>query len=320
MSFACVATLGPSSFQLAGRLREAGASAFRLNAAHMRLADIEQAIRTVRSDAGEIPLVLDIQGAKMRIGAVRPRTIGPGSEVIFVLAAQRHEHVPVPHPQLFSQVRRGDTLSADDGRLQFEVTEATPDTILTRSLKGGVLRPRKGINVAEHPIVLSDLNPDDQQVCLLAQFFPAVSCAVSFVTDGREAEWVRRRLPGRKVIGKIERGEAISKLAAISEKFDALWVCRGDLGSQLGSAAMARFVGRFNPRSVAKPVLMAGQVLEHLTRHSEPTRSEVCHLHDLLGRGYSGIVLSDETAIGKQPVLAVRTATSLIREFREGEE
>jgi pyruvate kinase len=79
---------------------------------------------------------------------------------------------------------------------------------------------------------------------------------------------------------------------------------------------MARWVGSLHPAELRIPVLMAGQVLEHLTSHSEPTRSEVCHLFDLIERGYSGVVLSDETAVGHDPEQAVRTAATLLREFR----
>ena len=91
-------------------------------------------------------------------------------------------------------------------------------------------------------------------------------------------------------------------------------MCRGDLGEQLGPGALGRFVGSLSPAHFRCPVLMAGQVLEHLTAHA---RSEVCHLHDLLARGYAGIVLSDETAIGARPAHAVGQAAALVRAFRE---
>jgi pyruvate kinase len=117
------------------------------------------------------------------------------------------------------------------------------------------------------------------------------------------------------VLTKIERSEAISHLGQISEQFDSLWVCRGDLGAQIGLPRMAAWVSSLVPRSLSRPVWMAGQVLEHLTAHPEPTRSEVCHLCDLISRGYAGIVLSDETAIGENPVQAVKVAASLVRDF-----
>ena len=119
------------------------------------------------------------------------------------------------------------------------------------------------------------------------------------------------------VVAKVERLEAVDALADIAGRVDAVWVCRGDLGEQLGPGALARFVGSLSPADLPCPVLMAGQVLEHLTEHAEPTRSEVCHLYDLVARGYAGIVLSDETAIGEHPARAVRQAAALVRAFRD---
>jgi pyruvate kinase len=117
------------------------------------------------------------------------------------------------------------------------------------------------------------------------------------------------------VAAKIERREAAHAIASIAGRVDAIWICRGDLGVQLGAPGLARFVASLRPSAFRVPVLMAGQVLEHLTRHRQPTRSEVCHLFDLADRGYRGFVLSDETAIGDDPLNAVETATSLLRAF-----
>ena len=130
---------------------------------------------------------------------------------------------------------------------------------------------------------------------------------------GEEAEWVRSQAPGVLVIGKIEREESLRALPALAQRTDAVWVCRGDLGAQLGPARLAREVAAISPGACGAPLLMAGQVLQHLLDHDEPTRSEVCHLHDLLARGYAGIVLSDETAIGRDPIRAVRTASTLLQ-------
>jgi pyruvate kinase len=102
----------------------------------------------------------------------------------------------------------------------------------------------------------------------------------------------------------------------IARSVDALWICRGDLAAQLGQIPMARWVSGFRPAAGGCPVLMAGQVLHHMTKSGEPTRAEVCNLYDLLSRGYSGFVLSDETAIGADPVRAVRTLRSLLAEIR----
>jgi len=94
--------------------------------------------------------------------------------------------------------------------------------------------------------------------------------------DGTEAEWLRRRSPGSTLIGKVERREATVHLEAITRSVDTVWICRGDLGAQLGPVFMARWIASYDPSGACVPVIMAGQVLEHMTAHPEPTRSEVC--------------------------------------------
>jgi pyruvate kinase len=215
-------------------------------------------------------------------------------------------------------LKPGDTLRIDDDKLRFRVLRKERRSALARAERAGTLQPRKGINVVEHPVTLEDLSERDRRAVALAARFAGVRCAISFVADGTEARWVHARLPERPVIGKVERAEAVGAIHRLAVNFDELWICRGDLGAQLGSPSMARFVGRLDPVALGKPVLMAGQTLEHLTSHPEPTRSEVCHLFDLIARGYSGIVLSDETAIGRDPAGAVRTAAGLLRAFDSG--
>ena len=126
---------------------------------------------------------------------------------------------------------------------------------------------------------------------------------------------IRSLAPELHLVAKVERQEAIDHLPALYGAADELWICRGDLGAQLGIGSLARWLHRFVPRNGAKPTLIAGQVLEHLTHHASPTRSEVCHLFDLLSRGYAGVVLSDETAVGRDPIQATTTCADLLRDL-----
>jgi pyruvate kinase len=301
---------------LIGALVEAGATAFRLNTSHMSTAEVGSALQAVRAKAPDLPVVVDLQGAKMRFGQFPGRTVAPNERLRFVLQASSVGELALPHPELFAGVRSGDTLSADDGRLTFRVLQVGVDSMEALALRSGLLQPRKGVNLVEHPVELNDLTPADLEVVRLASAEHNVSFAYSFMKDGREVGWIKHHAPERAVIGKIERQEAVQELEAIAGRADALWICRGDLGAQLGVAALARFVAELDPGKVTCPVLMAGQVLEHLTRHPEPTRSEVCHLYDLWSRGYAGIVLSDETAIGEDPKRAVAHAAALAQGFK----
>ena len=309
-----VATLGPASFHRIPELAAAGATAFRLNASHLGPDEIAAVLAAIRLASAGAPVVIDLQGAKMRIALERPREVAAGEAVAF--SPDPGSDICVPHPELFVQASVGDTLSVDDGRVRFEVVQVGAARIVARAIVAGRLLPNKGLNVEQHPIRLKGLTGRDAAACRLAARESADALACSFMIDGEEAAWLRALAPRCRVIGKVERAEATVRLDAIARKVDAVWICRGDLGAQLGSAGLARFVASVEPSRLPVPVLMAGQVLEHLTGCADPTRSEVCHLFDLFARGYAGVVLSDETAIGCDPVHAVATAGGLLASFR----
>lgn len=313
MTHLLVATLGPASFGLAGELVAAGATSLRLNASHMAPAEVRAAIERVRAVTGA-PIVVDLQGAKMRLGAFAERAIAPGDAV--ALGAGEGA-IPLPHPELLAGARVGDTLSLDDDRVRLAVERVAAGRIEARVLAGEALRANKGVCVVDRAVEVGDLGPRDVAHVEAARAFPGVGFAVSFMTDGHEAAWVRGRAPGCPVVGKVERQAAIDALDAVAASVDEVWICRGDLGAQLGVAALARWLSAYRPAAGAR-VLLAGQVLEHLTAHATPTRSEVCHLADVIARGYAGIVLSDETAIGRDPVHAARVAAGLLRALSRG--
>lgn len=251
----------------------------------------------------------------MRLGEFAELPVRAGAAVRFSLTGSGPA-IPLPHAEIFAAVSVGQTLGCDDDRLRFRVTAAGGDSLDVVVLSDGTLRPRKGINIVEHPIILHDIGSADLACMRATAPLGRVGFAFSFMRDGSEADWIRRRAPDCKIIGKIERREAAVSADRIAHAVDEIWICRGDLGAQVGAAAMARWISSYEPRSVPCPVFMAGQVLEHLTQHTSPTRSEVCHLYDLVSRGYAGFVLSDETAIGMDPVGAVRSLHNLLAEFQ----
>jgi pyruvate kinase len=309
-----VATVGPASIDRGNDLLQAGATAVRLNASHMSPPDLKMAAATIRAAAPACPIVVDLQGAKMRLGDLPEMPVRAGDHVTFVLE-ESHGGVLLPHPQIFLSVRRGETLSIDDGTVRMRVVSITADNLVAECLSNGAIQGRKGVNVLEHPVELTDLSPADAAHVAAMAGVDNVAFAFSFMKTGAEAGWIRARAPDSQVIGKVERSEACQSLAHIGETVDAIWICRGDLGAQIGPAKLAKFVADLRPREQPVPVLMAGQVLEHLVRHAEPTRSEVCHLYDLLARGYAGVVLSAETALGDDPVRATTTAATLLRDL-----
>jgi len=309
-----VVTIGPASTALVPQLAESGATGFRLNASHLDPAGLSDALTRIGSACPGAQVVVDLQGAKMRVELPESRDITAGQVLRFSISDRGD--VQVPHEEFFRQARVGDTLSVDDGRLRFDVLRTELEALEGRSLSAGRLLPRKGVNLEQHPVRLEGLTARDADMCRVAARHHVSALAFSFMADGTEAAWLRVISPGCRVIGKVERAEATARFDEIAARVDAAWVCRGDLGAQIGLEALARFVGALDPPRYRIPMLMAGQVLEHLTDHADATRTEVCHLFDLVARGFAGIVLSDETAIGRDPVHAVATAATLLAAFR----
>jgi pyruvate kinase len=312
-----VATLGPACKGREAELAAAGATQFRINASHLSASGLQKYIQGARRQAPEVAIVVDLQGAKMRLGDFEPRAV-LRTEVLRLVLAQTPvgTEVPLPHPEAFRSLCPGDQISIDDGRIRATVLEVAAEHIVCEVQNDGLIRPRKGFNRAEHPVMLDDVTPQD---LILAQAAVEAGCssfALSFVADGRECDWLRRHLGGVQVAAKIERRDALAQLSQIARVADSLWICRGDLGAQLGAHALGLAVASVHPHELGAEVWMAGQVFEHLTAHRDTTRSEICHLYDLVSRGYAGIVLSDETAIGIDPVNAVRSARALLNASR----
>ncbi len=308
MSLSVVMTLGPSSEPEPVLRRLAStANAFRLNAAHMTLPALEAwllRLDRLRKAIPELSATVDLQGGKMRLGALPVLDRLPPTVTLRLAAESEGPPVlPVPHPELFDAVAVGEQLTLNDGRVWLEVLRVDGPQLTARVVRNGPLCGFKGINRPAHPISCRALTPDDARRVELAGKFPFVGFAFSFVHDGHEGALLAAVTGGRRV-AKLECPEALTHLPAIAAAFDELWLARGDLGEQAGLARLGplqtEFEGAFG--ALGKPVLLGGQVLEHMTTFPQPTRSEVVHLHDLDRRGWTWIVLSDETAIGKHPV------------------
>lgn len=315
-----VATLGPASADPAciAALMQ-GAARLRLNASHLDAEGLRRWLQTVarlRDQHGlDTPVVIDLQGAKMRVGQLAARDRLP-EQVELRLGAGPFENpavVPVPHPRLFAALRPGEVLSLNDDRVQLRVTRVAPDRVAATVTRNGPLSARKGINRTAHPVGCQALTEADEAALAVGGAFDFVQFAFSFVHTGAEAALLRGRTAAR-LVAKIERPEALAHLEAIDRQFDEIWLCRGDLGAQAGLHRLGALQRQFTEAIPALrcPALLAGQVLEHMTRQPLPTRSEVAHLYDVARAGYAGVVLSDETAIGAHPARVVQIAAALL--------
>ena len=295
-----------------------GVTAFRINTSHLDLDRIliwlEQLSVFCAGYELQIPLILDLQGSKWRIGQIESQILAPDEEIelIFAEASQQTSRIPVPHVDFFRAAPlSSNQIALSDAKVILRREESGPDWLKARVIQGGELSARKGITFVDSDYRNERLTDKDRKIVETTRDIPAIQYAISYLKDAEEM--IRYReifgscLP---LIAKIERPNALKDAFHVSASANTLWLCRGDLGAELGPAGMARAVSDFTREieTIPTPVLMAGQVLEHVSVSPQPTRTEVCYLLDCLVSGYSGFVLSDETAIGQFPVQSCATA------------
>lgn len=320
MTYDIIATLGPSSAceDLWQDMIAAGATQFRLNSSHLSVSELVAWIERLRVffdlRKQSLPVVVDLQGSKWRLGQLPSTELRSGQHVKLIHAADclAPGVLPVPHSDFFTAAPNSSReLRLNDARVLLEIDEIGPDFIQARVNQGGPIAAHKGITFAESSFRAEGLGEKDQAILTATQQYPFVRYAISYVKNAAEMATYRKRIGATTyLIAKLERDSALQESATIALEADELWLCRGDLGAELGTAAMAKASYRFSEtvHDHSIPVMLAGQVLEHMTEKSAPTRSEVVILYGALVQGYQGFVLSDEIAIGKYPVESCRTA------------
>jgi pyruvate kinase len=320
MNYKIIATLGPSSSAESTwkEMLAVGVTAFRLNTSHLSLEQLptwlEETERFFSKLETRPRLILDLQGSKWRLGEIAARELINGESVELVLGSQseRRNALPVPHPDFFQAVgmSTGEVI-LNDAKARLVIEQAGQESLSARVIQGGPVAANKGITLAASKYRKEALNEKDRAILEQTRGLAGICYAISYVKDAAEMANYRS-LCGSAVslAAKLERETAIAEASLIAQSADELWLCRGDLGAELGEACMAEAVYRLSARlsDFSIPVFLAGQVLEHMVAHPAPTRSEVCYIYEALQKGFSGLVLSDETAIGRYPVESCRAA------------
>jgi pyruvate kinase len=319
MAYEIIATLGPSSGEPAiwEAMLKAGASAFRLNTSHLALPQLAgwlDRLQPFLAARPGIPLVLDLQGSKWRVGQFQAFDLVSGQRVELVYAGTSSQTgaLPVPHADFFqaAALSTGEIV-LNDAKIRLQVEACGPDWIQARVLQGGTISAHKGITYTASDFRSESISAKDQAIFEQTRTVETIRYAISYIKDAEEMARYRAFFgKAAYLAAKIERRPAVDEPEQVSAFADELWLCRGDLGAELGLVGMAEAVHHFAavPSALPKPVILAGQVLEHMVDHSTPTRSEVTYLYDSLVQAYRGVVLSDETAVGRYPVEACRVA------------
>ena len=318
-----VATLGPASRdpQVLTRMIDAGLDVVRLNFSHGTSAEHRQQVELVRilaRKAGRaIGVLMDLQGPKIRIGRFRDGkvTLVPGAR--FILDAEAEigdEHrVGLDYRDLPNDVRPGDTLLLDDGRIVLRVESVEGPRIICIVEQGGVLSNNKGINRRGGGLSAPALTEKDMHDIEIAAELKADFLAVSFPRSGSDIKWARdlmERAGGRAfVIAKIERAEAVPALDEILDASDGIMVARGDLAVEVGDAVVPALQKRMirRAREKNKVTITATQMMESMINSPIPTRAEVSDVANAVLDGTDAVMLSAETATGHYPAETVAT-------------
>jgi pyruvate kinase len=299
-----IATVGPAQDPPGAleRLLDAGIDVLRLNLSHA--SPRQQAVRVNRARAhrSDVAVLVDLAGPKLRLGDL-PKEIEIAAGETVTLGSGG---VPVGDPSLFARVRPGDPVYVADGTIALEATAVAADRVTCRVRVGGTLRARKGINLPRDTSLLPVLTDKDRadlsELDLLAPDF----IAVSYVRNEQDLADVRRltRLP---LIAKIEKQQALERIDAILAASDAIMVARGDLGVEIPiervPAAQKRLILAAN--RAGRPVITATQMLMSMVSSPLPTRAEVTDVANAVLDGTDAVMLSEETAVGHDPVAAV---------------
>ena len=316
-----VATLGPatSSYEMIKQLVDAGASMFRLNTSHGseegHAANIET-IRKISKESGKyIPILVDLQGPKIRVGNIKePVEIKEGQEIILEATDDINNPavIPVDYEGIADDVKPGDKVLLDDGNVGLQVLEVKNHQVHAKVLYGKVIKPRKGINLPGSTASLSAVTERDVEFIRFAVEYDADYIALSFVREARDIELAKKYIKdfgdNIPVIAKIEKPQAVEKLEEILKVADGIMVARGDLGIEMSPEEVPIVQKYIVDQTIRerKVCIVATQMLESMIENPIPTRAEASDVANAILDGTDAIMLSGETAMGKHPVDAVR--------------
>jgi len=314
-----VATLGPATDDpvvLEAVLR-AGVDVARVNFSHgsadehlARVARFRDAARKV----GKFAAVLaDLPGPKLRVKIAAARELVPGAEVCFSLTDEpvHADDIVLTEPEVLADVRPGQRMLLDDGRLQLDAGLTHGGRLLARIVVGGTLKPNKGLNLPDTPLTIAAVTDRDRAALAIAARVGVDWVALSFVRGPEAADEVRAAMAAAgmraPVIAKVERPEAVGRAVAIVAAFDGVMVARGDLGVEIAleKVPMVQKMLIAECRAAGKPVITATDMLDSMRESPRPTRAEASDVANAIFDGTDAVMLSGETAVGKYPVEAV---------------
>ncbi len=323
-----VCTLGPATHSYEGvrALVYAGMDVARLNFSHGSHTDHEQAYRWVRQASDEsgrgVGVLVDLQGPKIRLGAFAagPVVWATGETVTITTEAVRgtHDRVSTTFGGLAGDVNVGDRLLVDDGRVGLKVLAVDGPDVRLLVTEGGPVSNHKGLSLPGVGVSVPAMSDKDEADLRFGLGLRADMVALSFVRSPRDIDRVHEIMDETgsclPVLAKIEKPQAVDALDAIVEAFDGLMVARGDLGVEMPLERVPLVQKRAIQcaRELAKPVIVATQMLDSMIGASRPTRAEASDVANAVLDGADALMLSGETSVGAYPIETVATMGRII--------
>lgn len=326
-----VATLGPasSSPEILEKMILAGTDVFRINFSHGAYDVVLEQIKNIRALNKKLgihtAILADLQGPKLRIGVVENNHVDliAGKEVIIttVECTGTAERLYITYPQFPQDVKVGENILIDDGKLMLTVFETNgKDEVKAKVAHGGVLSSKKGVNLPNTKISLPCLTPKDLKDLEFALTQKVDWVGLSFVRSAADIIELKYLIQNfnpnvrTRVVAKIEKPEAISDIDNIILETDALMVARGDLGVEVPMQEVPVIQKMLVKKCLeaAKPVIIATQMMESMITNISPTRAEVNDVANSVMDGADAVMLSGETSVGNHPHKVVEAMTKII--------
>lgn len=331
-----VATVGPAcdTYEKLLELVRAGVNVFRLNFSHGTHEDKARIIEHIRrinvNEPYNIAILGDLQGPKLRVGEIENNALEVKEGDVLTFTNDKcvgtMERIYVSYPNLAGDVRVGNTIMIDDGKIEVVVKEITKEGDVKVQVKlGGILSSKKGINLPDTKISLPALTEKDLVDLDFIIENRLEWVALSFVRSVKDIVIIKSKLEEKKsktkVIAKIEKPEALTNIREIILESDGIMIARGDLGVELPVEQVPLIQKQIIRKCLhrAKPVIVATQMMESMIDRTKPNRSESTDVANAVLEGADAVMLSGETATGKHPVLVVETMKKIIMEVERNE-
>lgn len=326
-----VATLGPasSSAEVIEKMIKAGADVCRINFSHGSYDNVLEQIKNIRNANKKLgthtAILADLQGPKLRIGIVENNMVEliAGKEITITTeeCTGTAERVYITYPQFPKDVKVGESILIDDGKLLLKVIETNGNNEVKAIVShGGILSSKKGVNLPNTKISLPCLTPKDLKDLDFALTQQVDWIGLSFVRSASDIIELKHLIQNfnnevrTKVVAKIEKPEAIKDIDNIIKETDALMVARGDLGVEVPMQEVPVIQKMLVRKCLeaSKPVIIATQMMESMIINISPSRAEVNDVANSVMDGADAVMLSGETSVGNHPEKVVEAMSKII--------